>query len=119
MRAERFKALSHLLRAVKGLFFGLFAVPVELAVLWGLPFLYLIAAYFVVDLPARRLANRPAYGGWGFLLFLAAFAISLTGLVRAVQGAEPVAPVRPKFAKAMFGLSFLAALLLTIGDLAG
>jgi len=52
------------------------------------------------------------------LIFLASITMGLVGLVRAVQNSAPIVPVRPQFAKAMFGLSWVAALLLTIGDLA-
>ena len=118
VRAERVKALGHGVRAVRGLFSGLLGAVFGLVFLWIVPFVYLAAAYLLFDLPARWLAHRPAWGGWGALVFFASLVISIVGLGRALQDAEPVAPVRPKFAKAMFGLSFVAALILTIGDLA-
>lgn len=118
VRAERVKALAHFVRWVRTLVFGLVAAVFELLLLCALPFVYLAAAYLVVDLPIRWLAHRGAYGGWGAIAFVVALVISFVGLGRAIQGSEPVAPVRPRFAKAMFGLSWVAALLLTIGDLA-
>jgi len=36
--------------------------------------------------------------------------------VRFAKGAEPIAPVRPRFAKTMLALSWLLALLCTVGD---
>jgi hypothetical protein len=51
-------------------------------------------------------------------MFAAAVAITAVGVSRALRDAPPVAPVRPRFAKAMLGLSWVAALLCTIGDLA-
>ena len=118
VRAERMKALGHAARGTRLLIFTLIAAIFDIALLWMLPFLYLAAAYFALDLPARWLAHRPAHGSWGVVLFFCALALGLVGIARAVQSSEPVAPVRPKFARAMLGLSWLAALLLTIGDLA-
>ena len=106
------------MRLIRGVISTLVAAVVGLVVLWGLPFLYLTAAYLALDLPARWLAHRGAWGGWGVLAFLASLTVCLVGIARAVQEAPPVAPVRPQFAKAMLGLSWFAALLLTIGDLA-
>jgi len=91
---------------------------VELALLCGLPFAYLAAAYLALDLPARWLTSRGAYGRWGLLLFAAAVAVAVAGFRRALRDAPPIAPVRPKFAKAMLGLSWVAAILCTLGDLA-
>jgi hypothetical protein len=118
VRAERAKALGHAARGVWAMVLAVFAIAFELLLLWTLPLLYLCAAYFAVDLPARWLWHRPAYGGWGVVLFIAAVTLGFIGLARAIQQSEPIVPVRPKFARAMFGLSWLAALLLTIGDLA-
>ena len=119
VRAERLKALWHAWRGARGAVTRLVSVAVSLALLWGLPFAYLGAAFLAIDLPARWLAHRGAWGHWGALLFIAALAVSLVGIVRAVQDAPPIAPVRPKFAKAMLGLSWVAAVLCTVGDLVG
>ena len=117
-RAERVKALGSFFRAIKALILVLFAVAADVVLLWVLPFLYLAAAYFALDLPARWLAHRDAWGGWGLVIFLASMVVGIIGLARALQNQPPVVPVRPQFAKAMFGLSWVAALLMTIGDLA-
>ena len=53
------------------------------------------------------------------LVFLAALGVSLLGLSRLLRSALPVAPVRPKFARAMLLATWAAALLLTLADLAG
>jgi hypothetical protein len=118
LRAERLKTLTHAVRAVRALINGVVGGVFQLVLLWVLPFVYLAAAYLALDLPARYFAHRGAHGGWGLLIFLISLTISFVGLGRAVQNSEPVAPVRPQFAKAMFGLSWVAALLFTIGDLA-
>lgn len=118
LRAERVKALGHAARGIGGLVSGLFAMTVDLLLLWALPFVYLASSYLALDLPARWLAHRDARGDWGVLVFIAAVVVGLIGLARALRESAPVAPVRPKFAKAMLGLSWLAGLLLTIGDLA-
>ena len=118
VRAERVKAVGSLFRTIKALILVLFAVVTEVVLLWVLPLLYLASAYLALDLPARWLTHRDAWGGWGLLIFLASIVVGIVGLARAVQNSSPVVPVRPQFAKAMFGLSWVAALLLTIGDLA-
>jgi len=118
VRAERVKALGQMVRAMKALLLVPFSVAFELLLLWLLPLAYLASSYFALDVPARWLMHRPTWGGWGALLFVSAVAVGLVGLVRAVQGAEPIAPVRPRFAKAMLALSWIAALILTLGDLA-
>jgi hypothetical protein len=118
LRAERLRSISHVTRFFKGTITRVVGVVVELALLWGLPFAYLAAAYLALDLPARWVTHRGAYGRWGLLMFAVAGAVAAIGIRRAVRDAPPVAPVRPKFAKAMLCLSWVAALLCTIGDLA-
>jgi uncharacterized membrane protein len=118
LRAERLKAVWHVWRVLKGGLSRGVTAAVALVLLCGWPFAYLVAAYLAVDLPARWLSHRGAYGNLGALLFVAALAVGAIGIMRAVQGAPPIVPVRPKFAKAMLGLSWVAAALFTIGDLA-
>ena len=101
-------ALSDLLGAV-----------MDVIVMLGLPLLYAASAYLTLDLPARLFAGRVRFSGTGFLFFLAALGVSLLGVSRTVRGAVPVAPVRPKFARAMLLAGWAAALLLTVADLAG
>src|SRR4051812_2003808 len=104
INAERRKWLGHGLRTAFGLIVELVGAAFDLALLWSLPLIYLAASYFVLDLPARWLSHRPAFGAWGVLGFIAALVVSLVGLVRLAQDAPPLAPVRPKFAKAMLAL---------------
>jgi len=118
LRAERLRALWQVTRAIKGTVSLLVGSLADLLLLCGLPLAYLFSAYLVLDLPARWFAHRGAYGRLGALLFLASVVFAFVGITRAVHDAPPIAPVRPKFAKAMLGLSWLAALLCTIGDLA-
>jgi len=105
-------------RFFKGVIVRLVTLVVDLALLWLLPFAYLVAAYLALDIPARWIARRDAYGRWGLLIFAAAVGVELIGIARARRDAPPIAPVRPKFAKVMLGLSWVAAVLFTIGDLA-
>ncbi len=91
----------------------------DLLVLVGLPLLYPVAAFLALDLPARFFAGRTHFSALGFFVFLGALGVTLYGGMRAVRGAPPVAPVRPKFAKAMLVVGWTAALLLTAADLAG
>lgn len=119
VRAERVKVLARMLRALKAAFLALFGTALDVLLLWLLPLAYLASSYLALDLPARFFLHRPAGGGRGAVLFAAAVAVGLVGIARAVRGAEPIAPVRPRFAKAMLGLCWLAALILTVGDLVG
>jgi uncharacterized membrane protein (DUF485 family) len=106
-------------RGISGLFSGIFGNLIALALLWATPLAYLCASYFAVDLPARVVAHRVAWGWTGVLVFLASAIVSAIGISRALRNAEPIAPVRPQFAKAMLALSWVAGILFTIGDLAG
>jgi hypothetical protein len=117
VRAERVKALGHAARGIRGLVTVLVVVSIDLVLLWALPFVYMISAYLALDLPARWIAHRDAWGGWGVIIFLGALVVGLIGIARAVQDSTPIAPVRPQFAKAMLAASWIAALLMTIGDL--
>ncbi len=112
------KSLWNLWRVVKGSISRAVAAITEVVLLCGLPFAYVISAYLAIDLPARWLTHRGAYGHVGILLFIASLAVALIGIARAAQDAAPIAPVRPRFAKAMLALSWGAAVLFTIGDLA-
>jgi len=118
VRAQRLKAVSAIFRAIKVSVVRLVKAVLSLALLAGLPFAYVAAAYLVIDLPARWMFHRNAYGWPGVLLFAIAAGISIAGITRAAHDAPPIAPVRPHFAKAMLGLCWLAAALFTIGDLA-
>ena len=117
-RVESTKAVVGLYRRVKALVEGVFAIAIDLLLLCGLPLAYLAGAYLVLDLPLRWVSHRDAHGMWGALLFVGSAIVCLTGISRAMQDAPPIAPVRPRFAKAMLGLSWVAALVLAIGDLA-
>jgi hypothetical protein len=117
VRAERVKALGQAARGMRGLLAVLVAVSIDLVLLWAYPFVYMISAYLALDLPARWLAHRDAWGGWSVIIFLGALVVGLIGIGRAVQDSTPIAPVRPQFAKAMLAASWIAALLMTIGDL--
>ena len=118
IRAERLKSLGQLWRFLKGGISRIVTATTALVLLWGLPFAYLVSAYLAIDLPARWLTHRGAYGHVGVLLFVASLAVALIGIARAAQDAPPIAPVRPRFARTMLALSWAAAVLFTIGDLA-
>ena len=117
LRAERLRFFGRFWRGFRRSIALLFAAALDLLLLCGLPLSYVAAAYLALDVPARWMAHKNAYGRWGTPLFFLSLGVCGVGIARAAQNAEPIAPVRPKFAKAMFALSFVAALLFTITDL--
>jgi hypothetical protein len=117
--AERRKWLVHVIFALAGAFAELALGAFDMVLLCALPLLYMVSSYLVLDLPARWLAHRQPATTLTVLVFIAALAISLTGIVRMVQDLPPLAPVRPRFARTMLALGWVAALILTVGDLVG
>ena len=118
VRAERRKMMGRAVGQGWGLVGDLWGTALDLVLLVALPFVYLAASYLLLDLPLRWLLGREAPTLLAGGEFLVALVVSLVGLARVLQEAEPVTPVRPRFARIMFALSWVAALLLTIGDLA-
>jgi hypothetical protein len=116
VRAARVKNLSALARWARGTVGSTVSGVVGLVMLCGLPLLYLCASYFTIDLPVRWLSGREPMTWNHLALLLGSIAVGIVGLARAIQGAQPLAPVRPRFARLMFGLSWIAAILMTIGD---
>jgi hypothetical protein len=111
--------LTALARRTSAAVADLAGTVVDLAVMLGLPIVYAAGAYLALDLPARLFAGRVHFSALGLLIFLASVAVCLLGISRMLQEAPPVAPVRPRFARAMLLVSWAAALLLTVADLAG
>jgi hypothetical protein len=118
VRAERAKAIGNVARGARSAAFGTISGVLQLVFLCVLPFLYLTAAYLVFDLPARWLSGREPASWLTLLEFVASIVTGLVGLTRAVQLVQPLAPVRPQFARTMFALAFVAGFLMTLGDLA-
>ncbi len=119
LRQERVRWLGWLTRGTTGVVQDLVGTAFDLLLLCGLPVLYLAASYLALDLPARWLFRREPLSALRGLEFVVALAISLIGITRVRQQAQPVAPVRPQFARLLFLGSWLAALVFTISDLAG
>lgn len=116
-RAARRKLMGRAVGQSFGLVGDLWGTALDLVLLVSLPLVYLAASYQLLDLPLRWLLRREAPTLLGGAELLLALIVSLVGLARALQEAEPVAPVRPRFARIMLGLGWVTALLLTIGDL--
>lgn len=117
VRAERRKWLGRTVGQGRGLVGEVWGTALDLVLLVALPLVYLAASYLLLDLPLRWLLGResPTLLTLGELLL--SLVVSLVALARAVQQTPPVAPVRPRFARVMFGLSWMVAVLLTLGDL--
>lgn len=119
LRLEVFRLVAAISRKTSAAVVDLVGALADLLVMLGLPLLYAVAAYLTFDLPARLFSGRVRFSGNGLLVFLAALGVSLLGVSRMRRGAPPVAPVRPKFARAMLLAAWAAGLLLTLADLAG
>jgi len=119
LRLEVVRLVAAVTRKTGAAVVDLVGTAADLLLMLGLPLLYAVAAYLTLDLPARLFAGRVRFSGTGLLVFLAALGVSLLGVSRTLRGAQPVAPVRPKFARAMLLATWAAALLLVVADLAG
>jgi len=119
MRREKARAVGAVFEGVRGIGLALGAALSALVLLWGLPLLYAASSFLVLALPLRWVTGRehPSLLGIGELL--GAFAIAVIGILRAISGSEPIAPVRPVFARAMLGLCWLCAFLLVVADIWG
>ena len=111
-----------MVRAGRGLFgiFGeIWGFAWDALLLVGMPLLYLVASYLTLDLPARWLLGREPFTLLGGAEFLGSLVVGLVGLGRVLSQAPPLQPVSPQFARRALLASWITALLLTVGDLAG
>ena len=118
-RLEAVRLATAIARKTSALVVDLVGSLADLLVMLGLPIVYAVGAYLTFDLPARLFAGRAHFSTTGVGVFLASLGVSFLGVSRLLRGAPPVAPVRPKFARAMLLATWAAALLLTLADLAG
>jgi hypothetical protein len=116
-REDRKKAVVRLFHFLVAMVGTLAGIAFDLVLLAGTPLVYLTASFAVFDLPAGWLFGHKALTGTSMGLFAAALLVSAFGIFRALQGAAPVVPVRPRFAKTMLALGWATAFLLTIADL--
>ncbi len=116
-RAERAKAAGSVFKTTFAVLFALGAEAVGLVLLVGLPIAYAVAAYFTLALPLRVLFGDASFSLLGTGVWLVSAVISAAGILRAVAGSEPIAPVRPMFGRVLLGLNWAAALVLAIADL--
>jgi hypothetical protein len=117
LRREQLRAVGQGVRAAAGAGQALFDLVRRLAGFWLLPIAYLAGAYLAASLPLRWAAGHepltlPSFGLWAL-----GTAISLIGLFRVRTRAEPVAPVRPEFARGMLFAGWGGALILAICSL--
>jgi uncharacterized membrane protein len=116
-REDRRKAVVRLFRFLFGAVGTLCGIVFDLVVLAGTPMAYLAASFAIFDLPAGWMFGHKPVTGLSIGLFAAALLVSAFGIFRALQGAQPVVPVRPKFAKTMLALGWATGFLLAIADL--
>ena len=117
MRAERRKFFGRAFFGGLAVLRDVWGTALDLVLLLTLPIIYLAASFALLDLPMRWLSGRESATWLGIAEVAVALIVALVGLARVLQDAQPLAPVRPRFAKAMFGLGWVAAVLLTAGDL--
>lgn len=118
VRADLTRVASQVGRAVSRATSDLYGTAADLLLLALLPPLYLAAAYLSLDLPLRWLFGREPLSLLGVGTWLLAAAVDAAGIARAVQGAAPIAPVRPQFARALLVVAWATALLLVVADFA-
>jgi hypothetical protein len=118
-QVEITRTFSGLIRKISVAVVDLCGASYDLVLLLALPLAYFVAAYLALDLPARLIAGRTHFSSLGLLAFAASIGVSLLGVSRLLREAPPIAPVRPRFARAMLLVGWSAALLLTVADLAG
>lgn len=116
VRADLTRFVAQVAKVVSRTTADLSGAAVDLLLLALLPPLYLAAAYLSLDLPLRWLFGREHLSLVGLGTWVAAAAVDAAGIARAVQGAAPIAPVRPQFARALLVLAWLTALLLVVAD---
>ena len=116
-RRETLRAVGQTAKTVGVIGTGVTAGAFGLLLPWAMPIAYLAAAFLLLALPLRWVTGREhltllASGEW-----LLAAAISAIGVARAAQGASPLAPVRPEFARGLLVAGWACALLLAIAEL--
>ena len=116
-RRDTLRAVGQTARSVRLVGSGLTTGVFGLLLPWALPVLYLSAAFLVLAMPLRWLTGRAPLGLLPAAEWLLAGAVSLLGIVRAAQGALPVAPVRPEFARGLLVAAWGASLLLALAEL--
>lgn len=117
VRAERARAAGQVARFFAGLTGGTVGGVFELVLLCGLPVLYAVASFLFLALPLRLAFGGARFSLVGLLAWLAAAGLSVLGVVRAAQGAEPIAPVRPAFARNLLILMWIFSAVLAVADL--
>jgi hypothetical protein len=118
VRAERLRAFGHVTRFARIVSTNVVGSVADLFLLGALPLLYAIGAYLALDLPLRWATGQTKISLIGFGLFACAALVSSLGIARAVQGAPPVAPVRPQFARTVLAVNWAVALICAIADVA-
>jgi hypothetical protein len=119
MRREKVAAVGAIFDALQGIGLALGAALSAVFLLWGLPLLYCASSFLCLALPMRWVTGRAPISWLSALELLLAVAIALVGVVRAFRGDEPVAPVRPVFARTMLGLCWIGSFLLMLVDIWG
>jgi hypothetical protein len=114
---EKVRAVGNVARAMGLLGSGLAVGLLVLVLPWALPILYLASAFLSLAMPLRWITGHAPLSLASAGQWLLALAIAAVGIFRAAQRAEPVAPVRPEFARGLLIAAWGAALVLALADL--
>ncbi len=117
LRREQMRAVGQTAKSATMLGTGLVGLVFVLGLPWMVPVLYLAAAYLALSLPLRWAAGHEAFTLVTFGEFAAGLVITGIGALRAQQKMDPVAPVRPGFARAMLYAGWAGAFLLAVCSL--
>ena len=117
LRREQMRAVGQTAKSATVLGTGLVGLVFVLGLPWLLPIVYLAAAYLVLSLPLRWAAGHEAFTLATLGQFAAGVVITGIGALRAQQEMDPVAPVRPAFARGMLYAGWVGAFLLAVCSL--
>jgi hypothetical protein len=118
LRREQMRAVGGAAKSATALGTGLVGLAFLLGLPWAVPIVYLAGAYLALSLPLRWAAGHEAFTLTTFGEFAAGVVVTAIGAMRAQQKMEPVAPVRPEFARGMLFAGWAGAFLLAVCSLA-
>jgi hypothetical protein len=118
LRREQMRAVGQTAKSATLLGTGLVGLVFVLGLPWAVPILYVAGGYLALSLPLRWAAGQEAFTLATFGQFAAGLVVTVVGALRAQQKMDPVAPVRPEFARGMLYTGWAGAFVLAVCSLA-